>query len=175
METPLEQTLMSFYKDGMIAFLDAHPGNYDEAIRLALSDKQPYAWRAAWLLHGCMAHNDTRIRPFIAQMIGVLPEKRDGHQRELLKILSKMEIPEDLEGLLFDHCVRLWEGIQKRPSIRYTAFCTMLKLMKKYPDLYQEVAYYAQSYYLESLSPGIRNSVMRMTKELERPSSDATY
>jgi len=165
MQTRLENVLASFYKDGMIEYLSSHPGDMEEAIRLALGDKQPFSWRAAWLLWSCMAENDPLVRPYVSEMIRVLPAKMDGHQRELLKILSMMDIPEELEGLLFDHCVKLWEGIQKRPSIRYTAFCTMLKLIKKYPDLAHEMAFYSQDFYLETLSPGIKNAIRRMIQE----------
>ena len=34
----------------MIAYMETHPEAYEEAVQLAISDKQPYAWRAAWLL-----------------------------------------------------------------------------------------------------------------------------
>ena len=167
MQTQLEHVLASFYKDGMIGYLTSHPEDMEEAIRLALGNKQPFSWRAAWLLWSCMEVNDPLIMPYVPEMIRVLPAKMDGHQRELLKILSIMDIPEELEGLLFDHCVKLWEGIQKRPSIRYTAFCTMLRLIKKYPDLANELAFYSQDFYLETLSPGIKNAIRRMIGETE--------
>jgi hypothetical protein len=34
----------------LISYLSAHPEYFEEAITLAISDKQPYSWRAAWLL-----------------------------------------------------------------------------------------------------------------------------
>ena len=105
----------------------------------------------------------------MAKIIDVLPQKHDGHQRELLKILSRMEILEEYEGILFDHCVRIWEGIHKRPSIRYTAYCTMLRIMKKYPELSHEIDYYSQDHYLESLSPGIKNAIQLMIGEQANP------
>jgi hypothetical protein len=45
METPLEQVLTSYYKEAMIAYLQAHPEAYEEAIRLALANKQPFGRR----------------------------------------------------------------------------------------------------------------------------------
>jgi len=47
MESALEKTLTSCYKEEMISFMNSHPEYFDEAVELAISDKQPYSWRAA--------------------------------------------------------------------------------------------------------------------------------
>lgn len=50
METPLEQILIKRYKSEMIAYIASHPEDFDELVNLAITDKPPYSWRAAWLL-----------------------------------------------------------------------------------------------------------------------------
>jgi hypothetical protein len=69
MESVLEHILANSYKQDIIKFIDDHPEEYEEVIRLAVSDKQPYAWRAAWLLCSCMEDNDRRIQPYIIKLI----------------------------------------------------------------------------------------------------------
>jgi hypothetical protein len=165
METALEHIITSSYKDGMISFMHAHPEYYDEAIELAISDKQPYSWRAAWLLWSCLKENDPRIQRNIENIINSLTTKKDGHQRELLKILLKMELNEEHEGILFDICVTIWETINKKPSVRFTAFKFILKIARNYPDLSNEIAFLSRNQYLESLSPGVKRSIARMIKE----------
>ena len=166
METPLEHILMTFFKEDMISFLNSHPEYFKEAIELAVSDKQPLSWRAAWLLHSCTKKNDNRIKNHVKSIIKTLPTKKDGHQRELIKILFIMELKEEDEGVLFDICVTLWENVSKRPSVRYTAMMFILKIAEKYPDLTQEIILLLQDQYLETLSPGIRYSIYRMKKGL---------
>ncbi|PKL87698.1 MAG: hypothetical protein CVV23_13845, partial [Ignavibacteriae bacterium HGW-Ignavibacteriae-2] len=61
MESELENILITSYKDQMILFLKSNPQYFDEAIKLAISDNQPFAWRSAWLLWSCMEDNDQRI------------------------------------------------------------------------------------------------------------------
>ncbi len=161
MEAELEHVLMSFYKEGMISFLDSHPECFNEAIELAISDKQPYSWRAAWLLSSCMDENDKRVQPYIKRIIESLTSKKDGHQRELLKILMMMELDDDYEGLMFDKCVTLWESINKKPSVRYSAFKFIIQIAKRHPDLSQEIALLLQEQYLETLSPGIKHSLIK--------------
>ncbi|MBR9976147.1 MAG: hypothetical protein KFF77_11245 [Bacteroidetes bacterium] len=70
-----------------------------------VSDAQPYAWRAAWLLSDCMETNDRRLRGRRDAFIAAIPDKADGHQRELLKILLRMDLGERHESRLFDACM----------------------------------------------------------------------
>ncbi len=167
METALEYILMNSYKDDMISLMDAHPEYFNEAVELAVSNNQPYSWRAAWLLWSCIVENDHRIQEHIEKIINSITNKKDGHQRELLKILQQMELNEDHEGFLFDVCVTIWKKINKRPSVRFTAFSFIVKTAKKYPELFNEISFLTQNQYLDSLSPGIKNSVNRMIKEMK--------
>ncbi len=164
-QSVLENKLISSYKEEMISFLESHPEHFTEALNLAISDKQPYSWRAAFLLWGSMEENDRRIKKYIKQIVNSLKTKKDGHQRELLKILYKMEIDEKYEGIIFDICIRIWEQINKNPSVRITALKHIFKIVKKYPELSEEIIYLLQDHYLESLSPGVKHSIKRMMNE----------
>ncbi len=164
MKTSLEQILMTLNKQTMISWLEAHPESFTEAVHLALVDKQPLSWRAAWLLWSCMEDNDLRIRPFIPRIIECIKQKKDGHQRELLKILYRMDLSEEEEGVIFDLCMNVWEQVGKTPSVRHNAFRMIVRIASKYPDLSNEIALITQDHYLETLSPGVRRSVIKMCK-----------
>ncbi|MCP3930044.1 MAG: hypothetical protein GY705_13200 [Bacteroidetes bacterium] len=165
METAFEHLLTSAYKAEMISYMDTHPEAFEEAVELAISNKQPYSWRAAWLLWSCLEENDQRIQAHIGKIINVILGKKDGHQRELLKILLLMELDEEYEGFLFDICMTVWETINKRPSVRFTAFKVILKIAKKHPELSNEISFLTQDHYLDSLSSGVKRSISRMIKE----------
>jgi hypothetical protein len=164
MLTPLEETLTTLYKDGMVTFLNKHPEYFEEAIQLAITDKQPYSWRSAWLLWSVMTKNDSRFDKYITSILESIKDKQDGHQRELLKILYLLEINEEHEGYLFDLCISLWENIQKKPSIRYTAFRFLVKITNKHPELRKEIDFLLESRYFETLSPGVKKGVFKMLK-----------
>lgn len=166
METALEHILMNSYKDEMISFMNAHPEYFDEAIELAISDKQPYSWRAAWLLWSCIDENDTRVQKHIDKIVSTTKTKSDGHQRELLKILLMMELDEKYEGVLFDICMDIWEQISKAPSVRINALRLIIKIADKHPELRQEISFLTQDHYLESLSPGARHSALKLMNEV---------
>lgn len=167
MKTEFESVLLSFYKPDMISYLDNHPEDFEEAILLAVSNKQPFSWRSAWLLWSCIEENDRRIQKYTELIINSLSDKSDGHQRELLKILSRMELNEDQEGFLFDFCMNMWKDVFKKPSVRSTALKIIVKMANKYPDLSHEVLLITQGQYLSTLSPAFKKSIKRMMKDLK--------
>jgi hypothetical protein len=162
----LEDKLLNSYKDEMISFMQSHPEYFEEAIQLAVADKQPYSWRAAWLLWSCMEENDNRIKKYMKKIVKTLKSKDDSHQRELLKILLKMDLDEEYESILFDHCMDIWEGINKPPAVRVNALKFIVKIAKKHPELAKEITYLTEDHYLESLSHGAKNSVTKLMKKL---------
>lgn len=167
MTSALEIALTKQFKDKAMHYLAEHPEEFEEVIQLALSNRPKICWRAAWLINGNMTQHDARITPYIDQILEVLPHKEDGHQRELIKILDRMKLSEDQEGLLFDHCVTVWESVRMKPGTRHSAFKMMMKVAAKYPELKHEILVLTQPQFINSLSPGIKNSVRKLVAELE--------
>jgi len=165
MELEFEWILTNSYKADMISYASAHPEVFQEAIHLAIADKQPYSWRAAWLLWSCMEENDQRIQGYVKNIIETIAIRNDDQQRELLIILQKMEIDEELEGLLFNHCVTVWEKINKKPSVRLNAFKVIVKIAHKHPGLSHEITFLTQDQYMDSLSASVKKSISKLIKE----------
>ena len=162
METALEYILTNSHKSEMISYLKSHPENFEEAIRLAISDKPPYSWRAAWLLWSCMENNDKRIKGYIKKIINTLEKSNDNQKRELFIILQHLELNEKVEGRLFNICAEIWKKNNKKPSVRYNAFKLIVKIAKKHPDLFNEIAFLTQPHYMDSLSAGVQKSIFKM-------------
>lgn len=164
MNLQLKSKLISSYKEEMVAFLKLQPEHFNEAIELAISDDQPFAWRAAFLLSSRMDDNDIRVKKYIKPILACIKNKNDGHQRELLKILYRMKLSDKEEGMVFDICIRLWEQISKDPSVRMTALKFILKIAKDHQELLNEITPLMQDQYLELLSPGVKKSIRKMIK-----------
>jgi len=165
METELEYTLTHSYKEGMISYMKTHPEEFDELIKLAISHKPPYSWRAAWLLWSCMEKNDKRVQGNIKKIIDSIKTRDDNHQRELFKILFLMELNGKYESILFDICADTWEQISKRPAVRMNAFKIIVKIAKRHPALYKEIETLTQNQYMDSLSPAVKKAISKMIKE----------
>tara|TARA_R110000868_G_scaffold259361_5_gene517304 strand:+ start:65050 stop:65547 length:498 start_codon:yes stop_codon:yes gene_type:complete len=159
---------MSRDKPAMVTFLKAHPENFDVAMKLALSQEQPISWRATWMIGGSVKKYDSQIQPYIQNILDILPDLEDGHQREFLKVLNQLELVEEHEGQLLDFSISVWEQLKKQPSVRHTAFRIMVKAAKKYPELANEVLLLTQPQYINTLSPGVKKGVFKMLEELRK-------
>jgi hypothetical protein len=166
METEVEKVLTSSFKEEMLSYVKENPDSFMELINLAIADKQPYSWRAAWLLWSCMEKNDKRIRKYVIDIINALPQRKDNQQRELLKVLEQMEIKEESEGLLFDHCVTVWKNIDLQPSVRFSAMKILIKITQRYPELSKEIFLLTRYQYTQTLSPCVRKSINKMIKDI---------
>jgi len=166
METKLEYLLLNSHKAEMIAHMESHPGDFTEVIKLAIADKQPYSWRASWLLWSCMDKNDPRVRTYLKKIIAILPERNDNQQRELLMILQRMELNEAYEEQLVDACTNIWGQMGKNPSLRYNAFKLMVSIAKKHPNLIPEINSLTELYYTDTLSDSVKKSISKLTNDL---------
>jgi len=133
---------------------------------LALVNEQPFSWRAAWLLWDVIEDNDNRIKKHLARIIKAIPTKRYGQQRDLLRIVSMMQLDEEQEGLVYEICTKIWLTPTGQPSGRYRALLIMKDIARKYPDLRFELELMASPEYFGSLSPGIKNAVLRLLSDL---------
>jgi hypothetical protein len=162
----IKELLLSSNKKEMIIIFNSHPEYFNELLELSILDHQPYSWRAAWLLNSCMLENDIRIKKSIKNIIEAVKTKKDGHQRELLKILDRMKLTEKYDGLVFSICMDIWEQIGKSPSVRIISLKFIIKIALKYPDLLKEIEFLTQDHYLDNLSPGIKNSAKRIIEDV---------
>lgn len=162
--TPLESILTKSYKAEMLSYMEANPADFMELVELSVTDKQPYSWRATWLLWSCMEKNDARVQAHVSTMIKQLNSFKEGQQRNLINILLKMEIPEEYEGLLFDSCVAIWLDIKKQSSVRIKAFEVIVQIAKKYPELNNEVDSLTDKRFVEPLSAGIKRSFYKLIR-----------
>lgn len=151
----------------MVAFVNANPDKFPELINLALSINERFSARAAWLLSNCMVENDKRLKDHIGRIIEVFPQLKDGHKRDLINVLRKMELDEDQEGVVFDICSNAWLSINSIPSVRYVAMQLIFKIADRHPELYNEIELLTQNQYIETLSSGIKRSINRSLKEFK--------
>ena len=165
-ETPLEHILTNSYKADLVDYINQHPGDFAKLCQLALSGKQPYSQKAAWLLWSCMKKNDPRVKKYYHKIINVLPQIPGRQQRELLMVLEKMDLNTKFVAPLFDTCTAIWQTLNNKPSIRYVALRIMIKIGHRYPDLANETRLLTGDIYIDQLSGPVRKSVLRLVQSL---------
>lgn len=156
-----------FDKNELIKAINSSPQTFEQAMQLTLGTDINISWRAAWVVKQAVTKDDIRLLPYQYKIIeAIKSSNKDGHQRELLKLLAKIEIDKDAEGYLFDICLDIWEKINKIPSVRITAFETICKIAQNYPELKKEILILTNSDYTDTLSKGIMKSFDRLKSSL---------
>lgn len=161
MSTNLEFVLKHSYKEDMILYIKSHPEEFENLIKLALSNNSTYAWRASWLLWSCIDENDLRVQPYIDEIINTIETKKEGHQRELLILLNKMKLSENQMGILFEICVNLYTNTHKKPSTRLTSLKLMVKISHFFPELQNEIKFFSDLQFTNTLSTASKKSVLK--------------
>lgn len=154
-------------KESLLQFLKNTPDAFIPLLELGVTNKK-IAWKAAWLVGHVATDFDPRIVPFIEPMLTKIGSFPQGQQRQILLLLLKMQLNDAQEGRLFDTCLQIWENIKLIPSTRITAMKFILKTVKKYPELKPEVSLWTQEMYMDSLSPGIKNSLLKQVRKTLR-------
>ncbi|MBL7931610.1 MAG: hypothetical protein JNL60_06905 [Bacteroidia bacterium] len=160
-ETALEHLINNSHKKELVPYLNKRRAYFAELLRLALSDKPHYSWRAAWLLWSCVEKNDKRIRKQVAKIIKTIPKRPDSQQRELIILLEKMELSPANEGRLYYICSEIWKQPAKNPSLRSHAIKTMYRIAKHHPELLEEVKALNTSPYTDNLSNTVKNNISK--------------
>lgn len=168
MSQSIEEVLGTLYTEDLIVYIQANPHRMYDLLELAVIHKPPHSARAAWMLFKCMKKNDPSVLERFEDMLRIYPEVADGHQRNLLSVILKMQIPEDYEARVYDLCLETWCSMSKIPSVRIYALKVLVQLGTKYPEFYNEILCVTEDVYIESLTPGVRRSVMRLLSEYKR-------
>ncbi|MFY0687005.1 MAG: hypothetical protein JXQ90_07570 [Cyclobacteriaceae bacterium] len=162
----LETIKGRFDKDDLISRVNTNPDLIGELLDIALTAEQPQAWHGVWIV----GHADTlimdKVNPYVDRLIDLIHDQRDGFQREIIKVLLKVNLNDDQEGRLFDECMTLWESVSLQPSVRMFALKYIMQVVNKYPELKPEILFVMQDEYLQTLSPGIRRSAQRTKDKL---------
>ena len=163
-ETNLEHTLINSQKDDWVSYIATHPKEFSELIQLSISDKQPYSWRASWLLSSCMDNNDQRVKRHIHKIIEIVPARQNSQQRALLKVLQRMEIEPKYEGQLFEICTKIWQNIKNNPSLRFQSFKILVVISNKHLSLKSELKLLTDDYYTGNLSDILKKSIFKLIR-----------
>lgn len=158
----------TFSKQEMIDFIDESLEDKQKLVAIMLLDHHPQSWRATWIMAHFVAETTNTVVINPDDILDVVLLKKDGHQRELLKVIYQLPLTDEQEGKLFNICITLWETVSKSSSVRVTAFKGIVTTVRNYPDLYSEISFLVQSQYMDSLSPGILNTCKKLFSSLQK-------
>jgi hypothetical protein len=127
-------------KEILIGEIVKSESNFSELLWLALHEKDPLAWRAAWLLDGSDEKKPGMARKHIPGIVKALPGLQSvGTIRSLLRMLTRYPIPEDQQGLLIDLCFSYLVSELYPVAVKAHAMQVIYNHVLIYPELKHEL------------------------------------
>ncbi|MEJ5266828.1 MAG: hypothetical protein WHW07_03355 [Bacteroidales bacterium] len=147
-------------REHAIVKLNSNPDLIKEIAEYSLSDN-PDSWRAVWILNLYLDRYGEQkiISQYSDAFIENLQKKiKDGHIREIIKLLTKIKLSEEQESEVFDYCYSQLSNNKIQASVRAVCFQFILNTSKKYPEITEEIEYIFNDI-KNYLSRGIRSSI----------------
>lgn len=136
----LEQGHSTILRDELIEFVGNNPKRMAALMHFFFHDNKRYNQRAAWPLGHIGVSNPQLIEPYLKRLVGVLSNaKHDAVKRNTLRIFQDIEIPEEIQGDLYDDSIKLFCDLKQAAAVRIFAMSVMANIAEPYKELQLEV------------------------------------
>lgn len=121
----------------------------------------------AWLLSTCADHDSSVVVPYLDRLTEILENTElTGVRRNIVRVLSKVDLPEELHGRLADICFSLLASRKEPVAVRVFSMIVLHNLCGKYPEMARELCLIIKED-IENGSPGFKSRGRKVLKDLE--------
>ena len=141
---------------------------FGELWELVKNGEPPVHRRAAWVMDACVEANPVLFEPYLVDAIDFLPRpNHNAIHRNLTKVLARMNIPEDLQGQLYDICLNWLISPQIHVAIKAHSMVIAYNIAKGIPELEEELAFVLKDQ-MEFNSAGFKSRGMKILKKMNK-------
>lgn len=170
LRTMLESDQSREMRDEMLRYVGSDPKRVKELMYYFLSPDLHWRFnqRAAWPLGVLGKKNPRLIAPYLKEMVSILGVGRhNAVDRNIVRILEDMTIPEDLEGQVYDKCFQLLNDMDQPIAVRVFSMTVLFNIAKKYPEMLLELQQTIEMY-LPYGSAGFKNRGGKLLNKINR-------
>ncbi len=121
-------------------YITSNPSAISDLMALFFSDSIQLSQRSSWALLFIGLESPWIIKPYLSKMVDLLPTaNHDAQIRNTIRIFEEIEIPEDLEGPLFEHCFNYLMDHKRPTAIRAFSLHVLEKIAHRHPELKHEL------------------------------------
>lgn len=155
-------------RDLMIDEVIKSKTHFTSLLKLTLQEKDPLAWRAAWVLDGSDEKKPGLARNHLSKIVKALPKlESKGALRSLLRLLTRHDIREEDQGLLIDLCFSYLVSEQYPVAVKAHAMQIIYQHVLIYPDLKHELIAVIEDQ-AENNSAGFKARGTMLIKQMEK-------
>jgi hypothetical protein len=158
----LRETLRAEHSKASTLRIVGYVGNdadrFAELIGIFFEGEYRLTQRAAWALNYCAERHPELVEPYLEKLVDLLKEKQahNAVPRNVARMLQFVEIPEELLGKAYSHCVDLFDDEREPIAVRVFALAVATRIAKREPELINELQMIVKKH-LPHASAGIRS------------------
>lgn len=154
-------------KDLYISAVGASDSKFKMLLDLALNEKDPIAWRAAWILDGSDELHPGLASNFISHIVQSLPGLvSKGTLRSILRMLCRYDIPEKEQGIIIDLCFQYLVSELYPVAVKVHAMQIIYNHVLLYPELKDELITVITDQ-VDNNTVGFKSRGKRLIKKME--------
>ena len=122
------------------AYVGNNKQRFNTLAKLFISGDYRITQRAAWIISSCAENHPSLILPHLSDFIEYAHNPPHvAVKRNVVRVLSFIDIPENMEGKAFDFCLPLVTSVKEDIAVRAYAITVIGNIALKYPELRGEV------------------------------------
>ena len=148
--------------------ISAHPKRMDELMQIFIEGPVQFTQRAAWSISVIAEKHPNLLINYYDLFIKLLnqPNKHDAVNRNIVRALQFVNIPEKFEGRILDVCFRLLKSSEEPIAVKAFCMTVIFNLSKKYPDIVPELRATIEAL-MPNGSAGIKSRGKRILKAIQ--------
>lgn len=120
--------------------IDNNPAEFKKIIEIIYNEKPPLPQRASWLLAIINSKHPQLLVPYLPLFINTINQFNvNGIKRNMMVVLSKHILPEELQGKLVDVCFNLILSKTESVVVKTEAMQCISNVAKVYPTIANEL------------------------------------
>ena len=129
-------------------YIGGDPKRFAELMKIFFEGEYRPTQRAAWPMSVCIETHPELILPYLRKLVDLL-ERNDVHsavKRNTVRLLQYIDIPKNLRGRIYSHCLDLIDDIGEPVAVRAFALTVAIKIAGKEASLIDELRLIAKAH-----------------------------
>ena len=110
---------------------------FKELMTLFLNGEYRITQRAAWAISFCAISHPELVKPYFKKILTKLnePNIHDAVKRNVVKIFSEIELPEEFMGEIYETCFKYLRSMDENIAVKAHSMAVLEKICHQFPEL----------------------------------------
>ena len=155
--------------DEVVAYVGEDPERMAELAALFFSDQMRLVQRSSQPFGVVSEKHPALVKPYLIQLVAYLKANPiDAVKRNIMRIFQFCDIPEEIEGELFEWCLTYLKDLNEPIAVKAFSMTVARKICQKYHELVPELMLQIEILVEEKVSKGVVSRGKKELKELRK-------